>query len=293
MSDVISRLRRNIFIFKRPAKYDEYKSNLEYALINGYRVISLEEWFTTDKENKTKTLILRHDVDHDPSSALKICEIEYILGVSSTYYFRWSTLDKDIVQKVINNGGKVGLHYETISRYAIENDLVSNNQITEKVFSTCLVELKEEISIFKRITEQKELSICAHGNSRNAMIRIVNNHFFKQGINEKIYEELGVIFDASDRSIMDPIDIWISDRSGFYESWKDGKSLKEAVDEGNRVILFNCHPQHWTDQKKSMTIRGLSQVVFFFTHPRIATEVGADVFAFRKFRKGIRSCRNY
>jgi len=292
LSDVISRLRRNIFIFIRPAKYDEYKSNLEYALINGYRVISLEEWFSTDKDNKTKTLILRHDVDHDPSSALKISEIEYILGVSATHYFRWSTLNKDIVQKVIYSGGKVGLHYETISRYAIANNLLSNDQITEKVLSTCLSELKEEISIFKRITGQEELSICAHGNYRNVMIKTVNNHFFKQGINEKLYKELGVIFDTSDRSIMDPIDIWISDRSGFYESWKGGKSLKEAVDEGNRVILFNCHPQHWTDQKKSMILRGLSQVAFFFSYPRIATEVGSDVFAFRRFKKGINSCPN-
>ena len=133
MFNFISRFQRNVFIFFRAERYDEYKSNIEHALNNGYRVISLEEWFFTDKAKSIKTLILRHDVDHDPVSALRISKIEYILGVRATYYFRWSTLDKEIVQKIINNGGEVGLHYETISRYAIENHLVSEDEITEEV----------------------------------------------------------------------------------------------------------------------------------------------------------------
>jgi len=65
-------------------------------------------------------LLIRHDVDITPWSALRMAELEHQLGVSTTYYYRfhapfYNLMDGavlDSVKAVAAMGHEVGLHYE-------------------------------------------------------------------------------------------------------------------------------------------------------------------------------------
>ncbi|MBZ0154099.1 MAG: hypothetical protein K8J09_21450 [Planctomycetes bacterium] len=65
-------------------------------------------------------LLIRHDVDITPWSALRMAELEHSLGVHTTYYYRfhapfYNLMAEDVidsVRAVARMGHEVGLHYE-------------------------------------------------------------------------------------------------------------------------------------------------------------------------------------
>lgn len=65
-----------------------------------------------------KVVCLRHDVDRLPVNALKMAELEYQVGIQSTYYFRYikTTYKKDIIQQIAEYGHEIGYHYKTLAK---------------------------------------------------------------------------------------------------------------------------------------------------------------------------------
>ncbi len=80
-----------------------------------YSVYTVSEYI---KKKPTNAIILRHDVDRAPASALKLAKIEYNHGLKSTYYFRFirSVFDASIIKEIARLGHEVGYHYETLSK---------------------------------------------------------------------------------------------------------------------------------------------------------------------------------
>jgi len=72
--------------------------------------------FMTNMERPSFCLV-RHDVDRKPLNALKMAELEFHLGVKSTYYFRHKphTFKPDIIKKISMMGHEIGYHYENLS----------------------------------------------------------------------------------------------------------------------------------------------------------------------------------
>ncbi len=93
------------------AKYKELCN-----IISRYRFITVEEYLKSHPVDGF--IILRHDVDRKPKNALKMAELEYNLGISATYYFRYSSgvFDKDIIRSISVMGHEIGYHYETLCK---------------------------------------------------------------------------------------------------------------------------------------------------------------------------------
>ncbi len=90
----------------------------------GYSVLSLETWLAEpEPAGRAPRLLLRHDVDQHPASALKMAAIEVELGVRSTWYFRWRTALPGVVETIRSQGHAVGLHYETLTRELLRRGL--------------------------------------------------------------------------------------------------------------------------------------------------------------------------
>ena len=95
---------------------------LENAKSSGYEFISFEKARKLTDNNLTKngTCILRHDVDVNINFALKMAEVESSLGIYSTYFFMWrspfynlsSRNSQDCVEKIIDLGHDIALHYD-------------------------------------------------------------------------------------------------------------------------------------------------------------------------------------
>jgi hypothetical protein len=85
-------------------------------LDSGYTPLTIESYLT-GKQNNSKFIVLRHDIDRRPGNALRMAKLEHELGIQSTYYFRFPyTFKPDIIGKIHDLGHEVGYHYEVLSK---------------------------------------------------------------------------------------------------------------------------------------------------------------------------------
>ena len=95
------------------------------------------------KKRPTNAIILRHDVDRAPATALKLARIENEYGLKATYYFRFikSVFVASIIKEIVNLGHEVGYHYETLSKCR------GNYDQAGKLFKTELEEFRKIIPV--------------------------------------------------------------------------------------------------------------------------------------------------
>ena len=183
--------------------------------------------------------MLRHDVDHNGACTRKMFLFEKKIGVKSTYYFRMSTIDRELIKEMIDSGFEVGFHYESLANYADENGIRDPAQVD---FNKAREYLVEDIKRFREVTGINKFSICSHGAPTNDLLKISNNMIL-DGID---LEQLGVIFDAYDEKMYDCIDCHIMDGrllDNFGFAYKDNPY--DAIKKGFSKIVFLTHPNHW------------------------------------------------
>lgn len=221
-----------------------YRKYIDYAKQQGYKICSLSEFY----ENKDESLnhfILRHDVDYFEKATKKMFEVEKELGVHSTYYFRWSTIDENLIQDMLNAGFDIGLHYETVATYIRENNIQNKEDINISVVQS---QLKDEIKEFKTKYNPNMSSCCSHGASENIQLGISSNSIL-ENVN---YDEYGIIFEAydermySDYGIYHIMDQNIRNNFGFAYS----SNPIDGINEERKNILFLAHPTHWFSSLK-------------------------------------------
>lgn len=238
---MIIKILKLIMLISQIPRWQDYEKLLKYALDKGYTVTSLVDWYLHYKDNPNqKILILRHDIDHSIKGAVKMLEIERRLDVHSTFYFRWSTANKKLIEEIKDCGSEVGLHYETLAIYAIKNNIYKKSEFSEEDFVNCQEELKIEITRFWDLFGEI-YSAASHGDERNRIIGIPNNML----VEEVDPGEFGLAFEAYNKEINELFDIYISDGSIFDGYWRYGTSPMEAIDKQLRTILLLTHPSHW------------------------------------------------
>lgn len=235
------------------SRLKKYKWYIQYARQKGYQVLSLEEFYKLADKRSGKHFVLRHDVDHPGIWNRKMFETEKSLGVKSTYYFRFSTIDKDLIQEMLESGFDVGLHFETISDYAREHSVKNKNEIDMELMKQ---QLKEDIRKFEEMTGHKIFSCCSHGAPENRALGISNN-----AITENTdMSEFGLGFEAYQKEMYDYVDCHIMDGSLLlYYGFSYADTPVTAVDAGYDNIIFLSHPNHWFFplKKRIRLLRGM------------------------------------
>lgn len=227
----------NSLIFNNRLKsYGEY---IQYAKEKGYQVVSLEDFYRLKNRRYGKYFVLRHDVDSVSKATRKMYETERKLGVKSTYYFRFSTIDNALIRDMVNSGFDVGLHFETISDYAREYGIKDKKQIDLNFMKK---RLKRDIRRFEKITGVKIYSCCSHGAVENSELGISNNAITENAD----MEEFGLGFEAYDKKLYEDVDCHIMDSCvirNFGFSYKDNPI--SAIKGKKKNIVFLAHPGYW------------------------------------------------
>jgi len=104
--------------------FDAYKEMLSLLKEHHYEVSNYETY-----QRRNRCVILRHDVDLSLEAALRFAELEYEIGVQSTYFILLSTsfyniFDRKangIINKIRTMGHDIGLHFDE-ARYQISNE---------------------------------------------------------------------------------------------------------------------------------------------------------------------------
>ncbi len=222
------------------SRLKKYKYYIQYARKHGYQVLSLEDFFKLADKRSGKYFVLRHDVDHLGIWTRKMFETEKALGVKSTYYFRFSTIDKELIQEMLDAGFDVGLHFETISDYARERSITKKDEIDIEFMKQ---RLKEDIRRFEEIIGHKTFSCCSHGAPENRALGISNN-----AITESIRDlsEFGLGFEAYQKEMYEFVDCHIMDSNILYNfGFSYADTPVTAIDSGYANIVFLAHPNHW------------------------------------------------
>ena len=149
----------------KPFTFDYYRILLESFLKNGYEFVFFDE-INKIKDSKKKIVLLRHDIDFDPSKALELSTIENFYGIHSTYFFMLNSnfynihniKTLDVINKLIENGNKIGVHFDEAS-------------YKENVRSKSLVNfIKKEIEYFEEMLKTEVKIISFHRPASNILL---------------------------------------------------------------------------------------------------------------------------
>ena len=199
-------------------------------------MLGVEDWLVEPGSHDRPVLLLRHDVDQHPGSARRMAAIEADLGVRSAWYFRWRTAHAEVINGIQDGGHSVGLHYETLTRIALERGL--GGAETAAIVPEARQLLARELVAFSdRFGPAR--SACPHGDTR---VPGVHNGALLRGEDLTSY---GIRWDANDAIGHRGIDLWLTDRSSAEGRWRDGLDPIDLLIDRRSPLLLVVHPNNW------------------------------------------------
>jgi hypothetical protein len=186
-------------------------------------------------------VIIRHDIDKKPQNALKIAEIEYDLGIQSTFYFRTipEVFNVNIMKKIHSMGHEIGFHYEVLDK--AKGDINKAIDIFEKELPLFPFDIK---------------TICMHGNPLTPWVNKdlwKDFDFKKYGIIGEAYLSVNFsdlyYFSDTGRSWNGRYSVKDHSDSPNAESKKitNTEQLKEFIRQNDGNYYIVTHPQRWDD----------------------------------------------
>ena len=153
----------------KPFTIDYYKILLQSFLDNGYEFIFFDE-IDKIKNAESKIVLLRHDIDFDPSKALELSSIENHFGINSTYFFMLNSnfynihniKTLDTINELINNGHRIGVHFDEASY---------KESVKSKSLSKFII---KEINFFEELLKTKTKIISFHRPASNILLNEIN-----------------------------------------------------------------------------------------------------------------------
>jgi hypothetical protein len=229
--------------FLMPSRLGEYEQLLKCALEHEYHTYSiLQFWKITEGGKKLppgNVLIIRHDIDTDVTTAEQMWNIENALHVTSTYYFRLSTLDIQLMKRIEEAGSEASYHYEELAAICKRDRLRTPDEVQSRLhdirelFSQNLKQLRERTGLPMR-------SVASHGDFINRKLGI-RNVLILQDTNFR--KEVDIDVEAYDGSAMNLVESQYTDIP-YPMFWKPSDPMS-AFKNNVRVVYILVHPRHW------------------------------------------------
>lgn len=219
----------------------EYEKLLLEAKRCGYKLMSLSAFYdmlimNQPTKDSVRIFLNRHDVDADLKTARKMFQIEKKLGVTSTFYFRLSTLDIDFMKEIYDYGSEVGYHFEEMATFAKKHHTKDKME-----FEPHLEEIQESfLTNLHRIESSlgfKIRSVASHGDFANRTLECTNNEI----INESLKKGAGIDFEAYE--LVPRFSKYLSD-APYPKFWRRGSPFT-SMEEGAQIVCLLTHPYNW------------------------------------------------
>lgn len=225
-----------------------YEQLLICLIQSGYRATTVEQYLSNKSEH-SPTVILRHDIDRRVYKAIKFSQIEFKVGISATYYFRYpNTFQPEIIRAIGKQGHEIGYHYEVMSKSA------GDPVVAKDLFV-------QELELFRSIYPIS--TVCMHG----APLSKVDNRDFWQYYT---FEEFGLSGEAY--LSMDGVEYF----SDTGRTWSQKHKIRDRIDHKNQnhldgvsstrdlityiqekrppLLYILTHPERWAQSISEWTI---------------------------------------
>lgn len=190
----------------------KYEELCELVSHKGIKTITVGEYLSS-KIYDGNILLLRHDVDKSPESALRMATVEKKYNIVSSYYFRnkKGVFNPGIIESIAKLNHEIGYHYEVMDK--AKGDF-------EKAIEIFIKELAE----FRQIYDVK--TIAMHGNPLSKW----DNRDIWSKYNFKDYGITGEVYLSIDYSKV----LYLSDTG---RNWSKGKHKVKDYIPGGQVSL--------------------------------------------------------
>jgi hypothetical protein len=226
-------------------RHEEYRQILEVARNQGYKVMSLLEFYLKREDlAHRKVLALRHDVDNNIPRGVRLAfDLEKEFGVSATYYFRLKTFKMtQIVREILEYGSEVGYHFEEpaclAKRYKMKSrqelETEENRERIDQMMGHNIQGINSKLGI--RIK-----SLCSHNDFYNRRLGFENHAF----LSDRVRRKFSILFEAYDPSFMSLFDRCVYDVTDNAHLWYDNYSPVKAMSDGVPKIYVLTHPRQW------------------------------------------------
>jgi hypothetical protein len=214
----------------------------------------------TDFDRQERFLILRHDIDMSPQSALKIATIESERGIRATYFVNfhsefYNLLERGItavLRNIAAQGHAIGLHFDS-HFYGIESEAMLENH------------LREEAQLLSKLLGVKVECFSFH-----------NTTPFTMSCRRWTYADL---INAYASYFQDSVG-YCSDSTGYWRFRRLEDVLTEAKE--NQLVVLT-HADHWQDEPMAPRQRILRSI----TGRAQRTIEGYDTFMAKAGHKNI------
>lgn len=222
----------------------KYNQLVKSLIESGFSFQSFHDFL---KGEKSRPLILRHDVDLLPQNSLRFAQIQHELGIKGTYYFRAvpESWDEAIIKEIHALGHEVGYHYESLTTSK------GNLEAAIKDFELNLGKLRKLVPVS---------TICMHGSPRSPYdskdiwkkydyrdFGIVGEPYFDVNFSEVLYlTDTGRRWDGDKVSVRDRVQSLKFKVQSFHRTKEIISSARQGILPPK--IMFTFHPQRWTDK---------------------------------------------
>lgn len=208
----------------------------------GYTPVTVAQILQTSHLTE-RLVVLRHDIDRMPASALAMARAEHEMGVCSTYYIRFvrGVYSDKTVRAIAELGHEVGYHYETMAKTG------GDVQAAFQLFVRELTEIRKNVRV---------RTICMHGSPMSTH----NNLFLWKEYDYQTLDILGEAYLSLDYSKL----AYYTDTG---RSWNSSANLRDRPpgDLGKKVcrttndliqvissqqyrqVCILTHPERWNN----------------------------------------------
>ncbi len=199
-----------------------------------------------------KVLVHRHDIDTDLRTTRKLFDIERKHGITSSFYFRLSTLDVKLMREIEDYGSEASYHYEELASYA-KKKKIRDPAALRAHMNDIRAEFLANFSHIEQRLGKKLRTVASHGDFVNRRLKITNTEILDD---PQLRTACGIVCEAYDRALLDHIDIYISDRPApqYYYPSAPGSAIQ-----AHRRICLVTHPRqvetNWKENTKDNLFR--------------------------------------
>ncbi len=236
IKSICKRLKKDLIPKSFKKTYFEFLFDLK---TNNFTIASLEECndIILSKSKFAKLAGLRHDVDiHNISGNRMFFQIEKDLGITAIYYFRKKTAHshRKFINELLENGFKVGYHYEEgsdiakLHKISSRDDLFSHVEEIKSLFA-------KNTGEFRRQFNPDLSSVCAHGDWIDRKLNFINYEF----IDQDLLKQCGLAFEAYKSEIFEESQYYLTDTQTDPERWNYEELLQLDV------LYILTHERSW------------------------------------------------
>lgn len=235
---ILRRIQLDYFLKNR---INDYEYLIKTALEKGFEIMPHSQFYNLVKKNEIgdrKILMIRQDIDSDPAYCKEWLRIEKKYKIHTSYYFRLSTIDIQIMKSIIDYGSDCGYHYEELASYAKRNKIKSSEEI-KKYFPEIRNEFTQNLKSIEAKLGQKIKFIASHGDFANRKLKVPNHAF----IDRAFLDLNGLVFEAYDSEFTDHYDINIMDGGG--PNFHTGPISQLDALNHYQIVHLLLHPKNW------------------------------------------------